>query len=157
MNVLVRNRTARFFFPLEIILLVAGASLAGEPKSANLPRKEAAVKNVGVDEFERLRLSQKTITLDVRTPDEFARGHLPGAVNIDWNSRDFAEKAAALDKSQTYLIHCAGGVRSAKACARMTKLNFTNLYNLEGGFKAWEEAGKPVEKSRLDPKTPPEK
>ena len=53
---------------------------------------------------------------------------------------------SALDKNQTYLVHCAAGVRSATACAKMSRLKFSNLYNLEGGLKAWEKAGKPVEK-----------
>jgi rhodanese-related sulfurtransferase len=83
---------------------------------------------------------------DVRTPKEFAAGHLPGAVNIDWNADDFGSKAAALDKSKTYLVHCAVGGRSAKASDKMTAIQFTNVYNLEGGMKAWEKAGKPVEK-----------
>ena len=59
---------------------------------------------------------------------------------------DFAQKIANLDKTKVYLVHCAAGGRSAKACDKMGQLNFKNLYNLEGGFKAWEKAGKPVAK-----------
>jgi phage shock protein E len=129
-------------------LLLGEISFSSDPKPA-AARKASVIKNVGVEEFERLHKGNKTVTLDVRTAEEFARGHLPGAVNIDWNRKDFTEKVAALDKSQTYLLHCAAGVRSAKACERMSKLNFTNLYNLEGGFKAWEAAGKPVEKEKV--------
>ena len=84
--------------------------------------------------------------LDVRTEKEFKAGHIPGAVNLDFNAPDFAKQAAALDKSKTYLVHCAGGVRSAKACNVMDKIGFTNVVNLEPGFKAWEKAGKPVQK-----------
>jgi len=69
-----------------------------------------------------------------------------GAVNIDWNGPDFEKQAAGLDKSKTYLVHCAGGVRSAKACAILDKSAFSHVVNLEPGFKAWENAGKPVEK-----------
>jgi rhodanese-related sulfurtransferase len=43
-------------------------------------------------------------------------------------------------------VHCAGGVRSAKACTAMDKIAFPNIVNLEPGFRAWEKAGKPVEK-----------
>ena len=75
---------------------------------------------------------------------------LSATVNIDGNAKNFAENVAALDKSHTYLVHCASGVRSAKACEKMEKLNFTNLYNLKGGFKAWEQASKPTEKGNAD-------
>jgi rhodanese-related sulfurtransferase len=107
---------------------------------------QAKFKNIGVDQFDKLRQQTNAVVLDVRTPKEFAAGHIPGAVNIDWNGADFASKAAALDKSKTYLVHCAVGGRSAKASDKMTAIQFTNVYNLEGGMKAWEKAGKPVEK-----------
>ena len=119
-----------------ILLLVATLNVFGQAK----------FKNIDVDQFDKLRQQTNTVVLDVRTPKEFAAGHITGATNIDWNAPDFAKKAAALDKSKTYLVHCAIGGRSAKASDRMTALQFTNVYNLEGGMKAWEKAGKPVEK-----------
>ena len=103
-------------------------------------------KNVGVAEFEKLRADKKNVVLDVRTKKEFEEGHKPGAVNVDVNAADFQEKVAKLDKSKTYLVHCAAGVRSAKACDKMSKLDFPKLYNLEGGFRAWEKAGNKPEK-----------
>ena len=59
---------------------------------------------------------------------------------------DFEAKAAALDKGKTYLVHCASGIRSVRACEKLEKLDFPSLYNLPGGFKAWVKAGEPVEK-----------
>jgi len=61
------------------------------------------------------------------------------------NSADFEQKVAGLDKSKSYLVHCAAGVRSARACDKMSKMDFSRLYNLEGGFKAWEKAGNKAE------------
>jgi rhodanese-related sulfurtransferase len=107
---------------------------------------QSKFKNIGVDQFDKLRQQTNVVVLDVRTPKEFAAGHIPGAVNVDWNAADFATKAAALDPSKTYLVHCAVGGRSAKASDKMAALQFTNVYNLEGGMKAWEKAGKPVKK-----------
>jgi rhodanese-related sulfurtransferase len=104
------------------------------------------VKNVGVEEFDKLRQEKNTVVLDVRTEKEFKAGHIAGAVNLDYNAPDFQAKVAKLDKSKTYLVHCAAGRRSAGACAIMDKIAFTNLVNLEPGFRAWEKAGKPVEK-----------
>jgi rhodanese-related sulfurtransferase len=131
--------------PLPLTLLLLGLCAVHAP-AADQPSVPPAVKNVGVEEFDKLRADKKNIVLDVRTPEEFAKGHIPGAVNLDFNASDFAKKVAELDKSKTYLVHCAGGNRSARACTAMDKLAFTNLVNLEQGFRAWEKAGKPVEK-----------
>jgi rhodanese-related sulfurtransferase len=141
-----RMKTIRFAFPACLFvtaLLSFATTFAADPKS---PAAQG-VKNVGVEEFDKLRADKKNVVLDVRTAREFATGHIAGAVNIDWNGADFEKQAAALDKSKTYLVHCAAGGRSAKACALMNgKLNFPSCYNLEGGMRAWEKAGKPVEK-----------
>ena len=108
--------------------------------------EKATVKNIGVEEFDKLRADKGAVVLDVRTPKEFAAGHMAGATNIDWNAADFAGKVAALDKSKVYLVHCAAGGRSAKAAAKMNTMDFSKVYNLEGGFNAWQKAGKPVER-----------
>ncbi len=106
----------------------------------------APYKDVSVDEFARMAADKQNVILDVRTADEFAAGHLLGAINIDFNAADFEAKAAALDKGKAYLVHCASGVRSARACQKLVSLGFPRLYNLPGGFRAWVKAGKPVEK-----------
>jgi protein disulfide-isomerase len=108
----------------------------------------AALKftNLDVNEFAKMAADKANVILDVRTVEEYAGGHIAGAVNLDANSPDFAAKAAALDKGKTYLVHCASGVRSVKACDKLASLDFPKLYNLTGGFKAWAKAGKPIEK-----------
>jgi rhodanese-related sulfurtransferase len=121
------------------------AAEAAANSSASSPQHKT-YQNVGVERFDALRSDKKNIVLDVRTTKEFAAGHIKDAVNIDWNSPEFARKAGQLDRSKTYLVHCAGGVRSAKACDKLLQLNFKDLVNLEGGLNAWEKAGKPVEK-----------
>jgi rhodanese-related sulfurtransferase len=110
------------------------------------PVTSAAYENLSVEEFARMADDKQNVILDVRTPEEFQAGHIPGAVNLNVSAPDFQEKAASLDKSKTYLVHCATGVRSAKACEKFSRLDFPNLYNLPEGFKAWAKAGKPVEK-----------
>ncbi len=130
---------------LTLVLAALPVSAADAPQGGKPPLPKS-VKNVGPEEFDKLRAQTNTVVLDVRTEKEFKAGHIPGAVNLDFNAPDFAKQAAALDKSKTYLVHCAGGVRSAKACNVMDKIAFTNVVNLEPGFKAWEKAGKPVQK-----------
>jgi phage shock protein E len=108
---------------------------------------KAAVKNITVDEAEKLVAGKGAPTvLDVRTAKEFADGHIADARNLDFYQKDFADQLARLDKSGRYVVICASGGRSAKACGQLAGLGFTNVINVEGGMKAWEKAGKPVVK-----------
>ena len=125
-----------------LMVLVALLSLALTSMAAD----ETKVKKVGVDEFEKLWKDKSNVVLDVRTSGEYANGHIPGAVNVDVKSPDFAKKVADLDKSKTYLVHCAAGVRSARACDILASKGFKSLVDLSPGFSGWEKAGKPVEK-----------
>jgi protein disulfide-isomerase len=108
--------------------------------------ESAGVKDLSVAEFAKMAADKQNVILDVRTAQEFGAGHIAGAINVDVTASDFEKKAAVLDKSKTYLVHCASGVRSVRACDKLGKLDFPKLYNLPGGFKAWEKAGQPVEK-----------
>jgi protein disulfide-isomerase len=103
-------------------------------------------KNLSVEEFAAMAADKSNIVLDVRTSREYEAGHMPGAMNLDVLAADFDSKASALDKNKTYLVHCASGVRSVRACEKLARLDFPKLYNLPGGFRAWEKAAKPVEK-----------
>jgi rhodanese-related sulfurtransferase len=113
----------------------------------NAPADETnIVRRVSVDEFEKLSREKDRQILDVRTEREFAAGHITGATNIDFNAPDFAAKIAAFDKTKVYLVHCAAGGRSARACEKMKGMGFRSLVDLPAGFHGWEKAGKPVEK-----------
>jgi rhodanese-related sulfurtransferase len=120
--------------------------LQRHPGAGATPAATAAYKNLSVEKFARMAEDKQNVILDVRTPEEFQAGHIPGAVNLDVSASDFQAKAALLDRSKIYLVHCASGVRSARACDKLDQLDFPNLYNLPGGFRAWAKAGKPVEK-----------
>lgn len=120
--------------------------LQRHPGTGATPAAAAAFKNLSVEEFARMADDKQNVILDVRTPDEFQTGHIPGAVNLDVTASDFEVKAALLDRNKTYLVHCASGVRSARACDKLNHLDFLNLYNLPGGFRAWTKAGKPVQR-----------
>ena len=150
-------------FPAIVLLNESGETVfqesgygGGGPKEVlpNLQRhakasssaESARYKHLSVEEFATMANNKQTVLLDVRTKKEFEAGHLGGAVNLDVIASEFEQKAASLDRSKTYLVYCASGVRSAKACENLIRLNFLKLYDLPGGFKAWEKAGKPVEK-----------
>ncbi|WP_249368658.1 MULTISPECIES: rhodanese-like domain-containing protein [unclassified Actinomyces] len=79
--------------------------------------------------------------IDVRTPEEFAEGHLEGAVNIDVSSENFDESIAALDTTVSYGVYCRSGNRSAQAVARMEAAGFTDVRDLGGLKDAAETLG----------------
>jgi phage shock protein E len=72
----------------------------------------------------------RSIILDVRTPEEFAAGHLDGAVLVDIKDPSFDEKLTALDPSEPYVVYCRSGNRSAQAVERMKAAGFTDLTDL---------------------------
>src|ERR1035437_4405322 len=158
------SREAGEGFPTIVLLNDAGETVfqetgyAGAGAAEVLPKLQrhagtgamlaatSAYKNLSVEEFALMANDKQNVILDVRTVEEFQAGHIPGAVNLDVSASDFETKAALLDRSKIYLVHCASGVRSARACAKLNHLEFPNLYNLPGGFRAWVKAAKPVEK-----------
>ncbi len=76
--------------------------------------------------------------LDVRTPAEFAQGHIPGAVNIDVEDATFPDKIAKLDPAADYAVYCRSGNRSRAAMEYMTKAGVTHTVGLDGGIGAWK-------------------
>jgi rhodanese-related sulfurtransferase len=101
---------------------------------------------LSIAEFERKSIKKNTLVIDVRTPEEVADGHLPGSVNIDFLRENFAQEINVLNKKATYLVYCRTGKKSREAADQMKKAGFKHVYMLEGGFTAWQEAGKPIEK-----------
>ena len=86
------------------------------------------------------------VILDVRTPEEFADGHLESAINIDYNADTFRDELDNLDKNKTYLIYCRSGNRSGQALALMEKLNFREVYNISDGIIGWQAEKLPTTK-----------
>lgn len=81
------------------------------------------------------------VLLDVRTPAEFAEGHLPDAINIDIDSGSFTEQVGELDKDAPYALYCRTDNRSGVAMGIMADLGFTDLAHLDGGIVDWAAAG----------------
>ena len=88
------------------------------------------------------------LILDVRTSGEWDGGHMEDAAWIDFLEGDFSTEASRIAKDRPLLIYCAAGGRSANAMKALARSGFTHLYNLEGGFYAWQDAGKAVSKSK---------
>lgn len=99
------------------------------------------------DKFEeKIRESEDEIILDVRTPEEFAEGHIPGAVLMNINDPGFEQRINDLPKSRAVLVYCAAGVRSAKAAAILQRSGFEEVYHLGNGLQEWSKAQKEIVK-----------
>jgi rhodanese-related sulfurtransferase len=119
-------------------------SIAAEPDSPKAT--DLAVQHVDASQAQKLIADKKVVVLDIRTPGEFNKGRIGGAKNIDFLAPDFEQRIDELDKTKTYLVHCASGGRSTRSLALFKKHEFQSVYHLDGGIKAWEKAGLPVEK-----------
>ena len=116
------------------LILLAGCSSTGSATTVNL----------NVSEFSQKITEPDVIILDVRTPEEFAGGHIKGALNIDFNSGDFANEITRLNPSENYAIYCRSGSRSGQAASIMHKAGFHDVSNLNGGVIDWTNAGLPL-------------
>ena len=91
-----------------------------------------------------VELTTDTVIIDVRTPEEFASGHLEGAVNINLQSGQFEQEVGTLPLDGEYLVYCRSGNRSAQAVSIMQDLGFTDLTDLGGLDAAAQATGIPV-------------
>jgi phage shock protein E len=117
---------------LASVLLLAGCSSSSSAVDLSVSEFSSKVAEAGI------------ITLDVRTPGEFNEGHIEGAELIDFQSGNFENEIATLDKTKTYAVYCRSGSRSGQAVKVMSDAGFTNIYNLDGGVIDWANAGLPL-------------
>jgi len=119
-----------------LFILLAFTSLsAGDPVEVDAEKASVLLAS-----------GEKVTVLDIRTPEEFAEGHLKEAVNVDFTGDNFESQLAKLDPAKPYLVHCAAGGRSGKSMEVFKKLKFTKIYHLNDGYNGWSDAGKPVVK-----------
>lgn len=109
------------------LVAIMGIAVAGCAGSAG-----SSVQKVGAGEA--IGMLDSRVVIDVRTPEEFAAGHLAGAQNIDVEAAGFGSKIAALDKGAAYLVYCHSGRRSGLAAAQMASAGFTDI--VDGGAMA---------------------
>jgi rhodanese-related sulfurtransferase len=117
---------------LTSVLFLTGCTSADDSVDLKVSDFSAKSQEVGV------------VSLDVRTADEFAEGHLINAININVESGNFEAEIEKLDKNTTYAVYCRSGRRSAIAVDLMKKAGFTSLYNLDGGVIDWSASGLPL-------------
>ena len=112
------------------VLLVAGCSSSS-----------SSVSTVDAQTFLTSASQAGVTVIDVRTPEEFAAGHLVGAVNMNVEGPDFSAQIATLDTAGTVAIYCRSGRRSVVAAEQMAGAGFTSIVNLDGGLDDLQSAG----------------
>jgi phage shock protein E len=103
----------------------------------------AAVETVGADHAVEIIESGEHTVVDVRTPAEYAAGHVEGSVNVDISSATFEQQLDGLDKDEEYVVYCQSGNRSATAADKMADLGFTKVVDA-GGIVSLQAAGAPI-------------
>jgi thioredoxin len=91
----------------------------------------------------QLSETENPTILDVRTPSEFAEGHIENALNIDWNGSSFDAQVSKLDKNKTVFVYCLSGGRSSSAANQLRSNGFKKVFELDGGMMAWRSAALP--------------
>jgi rhodanese-related sulfurtransferase len=108
---------------------------------------KSRVKEIGIEGYQKmLEAKEPHVLVDVREDSEWAAGHAAGAVHLGKGviERDIETKVP--DKSTRLVLYCGGGFRSALAADNLQKMGYRDAISLDGGWKAWQTAGLPVEK-----------
>lgn len=112
------------------ILLSSGSLFAQEKQVVKTVDKTTCLKEMQKDSF---------IIIDVRTPEEFNKGHLEKAVNYNFYERDFEDKLKQIDTNKKVIIYCEVGGRSAVALKKMKEMGFKYVLEIEGGYRSWKK------------------
>jgi phage shock protein E len=132
------ERTVSIVGTALLALILVAAALAAAP----------AVTNVTVGKAQKLIKERAGkadfVILDVRTPGEFAEGHIDGAVNLDIQAPDFEKRLRALDRKRSYLVYCRTGNRSRRATVAMEALGFRSIFHMNEGIVMWKQQNLPL-------------
>lgn len=108
-------------------------------------KNEGTIKIIKPETLFTTLKTSKIQLIDVRTPSEFATGHILKSVNIDYYDQEFSTKIGKLDKSKPIYVYCRSGVRSSNSAEILKKLGFETIYNLDGGILNWSSQKLPLE------------
>lgn len=138
----------RYASSAALLLCLACGSATSTPATSSASGPAAASAAPGTTSVQGLKAAMDAgdvVLIDVRTPQEYAGGHAPGAKNIPLS--DLSSRISELDAHKDGEVHliCASGRRSAKATSMLAEAGFAKPINVEGGTQAWVAAGLPVE------------
>lgn len=142
---------------LSLGILVVGLMGCTAPQILNTPSNGTltsqrlgaqAVTTIAVTEAHQWLQDPNALfkVLDLRTPAEYAEGHLTKSTLLNFYDPGFKTALLNMDRNQPYMIYCRSGNRSGQALEQMRELGFKNVYNLKGGILAWSAQQYPLEK-----------
>jgi len=124
------------------IVFISGWLFFSSPSACGADCAASQTISVAAQEFAQHIQEPEVIILDVRTPEEFAAGHIENAINVDFNNpAEFQATLATLDKQTEYAIYCRSGNRSGQAMEIMREQGFSSITNLSDGIIEWQASG----------------
>ncbi len=130
----------RFAIAIVLGAMVATAAFAEDLESTKAPSISAAELHA------RRESGAAPVAIDVRTPEEYASGHIPGAVNVPFDQ--VAQRIAEIDAPHGVALYCMVGPRARMGESALLAAGYEKVFHLEGGLAAWQAAGLPVEDTR---------
>lgn len=138
----------RFLQPPVILIAATLLGACSAPPAAApatpAPHPESLPADIDVATAASLRGRSDLVMLDIRTPEEYAQGHIPGITLIPLD--EIQNRLAEIPKDKTVIVTCRSGNRSSQAAQLLRQKGYGNIHNMLGGIVAWEKAGYPVEK-----------
>lgn len=138
---MIKQQINRLIFYL-VIMMGVNAFMLGMVEAGGLGLSAREFKSM----LEHKQDADDFILLDIRTPQEFAKGRISGAMLIDYYGGDFVERLKKLDRNKTYLIYCRSGNRTGRSLAIFKRLGFGQVYHLESGLIGWAKERYPLDR-----------
>ena len=124
----------------------AGAKHHSPAFLALVNEAKSRVKEIDIEAYRRMREEGRPhVLVDVREDNEWTAGHAAGAVHIGKGIIERDIEAMQPDKAAMLVLYCGGGFRSALAAEALGRMGYQNVVSLDGGWRAWQEAGLPTE------------
>jgi rhodanese-related sulfurtransferase len=125
----------KIFLILTILLCALSPFLSSAQHITDTSKK---IYVISQKKFKRQMNKEDVVILDVRTPEEYNEGYIPGAILINFKDSTFTQKVSALDKNKHYLVYCKSGNRSNKTVQYMHSNGFKRVHQLENGYSKWK-------------------
>jgi len=108
---------------------------------------KSRVRETDIEGYQKMRVDgQALLLIDTREDNEWAAGHAAGAKHLAKGIIERDIETQVPDKSTRLVLYCGGGYRSALAADNLQKMGYTNVISLDGGWRAWQQAGLPIER-----------
>ena len=112
--------------------------------------KSGEAKLSAIEFSEIINATENAVIIDLRTPEEFEKGHIKNALNLNWDGTEFEQQLATLDKIQPIFVYCLSGGRSSDATNKMRKEGFENVVEMPGGMMEWRSKDLPETRKKAD-------